>query len=381
MARVVTYLSRFCAAAVAALALIAPAAASAAGELTIVNTLRVEAPKGFYTGQPLRFSYTVRNQTASPVSAKAISVPVRSSADPATPIDTLCANGIDVTIPAGAAFDCVATRDAGYDGVATYTLWADWWSATDGTWHHGELGADQAFSLAPPPQTTLAVDPQVSVGEQGLGGSRDTTITVTNTGGAVLLIDRGLSFSGLHPGDFAVVDDSCTQGQVMPGAKCQLVVRFTPQAAGVRAAALSFKSNAGGGTINLSGAGVAPAVPVIVTTPERLAVTLTYKYSRLGRTSTRFTSLNLKGVPKGATVRVSCAKGCSRKAMTTTRSGTVSLKAFVRKSVRVKTRITVRVTRPGMLGVIKTLIVRARKDPRIATTCLNLEGQRASCAR
>ena len=41
-----------------------------------------------------------------------------------------------------------------------------------------------------------------------------------------------MSFGGLHPGDFTIVGDSCTQGQIMPGATCDLVVRFTPQAAG-----------------------------------------------------------------------------------------------------------------------------------------------------
>ncbi len=288
MPRVVKFPSRLCAIALVALAL--PSTASAAGELTIVSSVRVEAPKGFFTGQPLRFSFTARNQTAAPVVAKALSVPVRSAADPATPIDAVCINGFNVTIPVGGTFDCVASLDAGYPAVTSYTYWADWWGADD-TWHHGELGPDQAFALAAPPQTSLSAAGQVSVGEQGLGGARDTSITVTNSGGAVLLIDRGASFGGLHPGDFALVGDSCTQAPVPAGGSCTFIVRFTPSAAGVRAGTLSFKANTSTGThvLNLSGAGVAPAVPVIVTTPERLAVTLRYDYSRLGRTSTRFT--------------------------------------------------------------------------------------------
>lgn len=379
MPRVVKLLSRLCAAGLVALAL--PASAQAAGELAIVSSVRVEAPKGYYTGQPLRFSFTVRNQTASPVPARAVSVPVRSSADPAAAIDTVCANGLGITIPPGGTFDCVAPRDEGYPVPASYTFWADWWSETDGTWHHGELGPDQSFGLAAPPVTTMSVASQVSTGEAGLGAARDTTIAVTNTGGAVLLIDHGLSFAGLHPGDFALVGDSCTQDQIAPGATCNLVVRFAPKAAGARAATLSFKSNAGGGTINLSGAGVAPAAPVIVTTPDRLAVTVGYFASRFGRTSTRFTRLSVRGVPKGSTVRVTCSKGCSRKALTFRRSGAISLMRFARRSLRVGTKVSVRVTKPGSLGVVKTLTVRKRKRPAIRTTCLDAAGKRASCAR
>ena len=43
------------------------------------------------------------------------------------------------------------------------------------------------------------------------------------------------------------------------GASCNLVVRFTPAAAGPRAATLTFKSNGGAPTISLNGAGVAPS--------------------------------------------------------------------------------------------------------------------------
>ena len=123
MPRVVTYLSRVCALALLAV-LVFPAAAPAAGELTIVSSVRVEAPKGFYTGQPLRFSFTVRNQTASPVLAD-MDVPVRSDASPGVPLDTLCANGLGVTIPAGATWECTATREEGYPAAANYVYWAD----------------------------------------------------------------------------------------------------------------------------------------------------------------------------------------------------------------------------------------------------------------
>ena len=56
-------------------------------------------------------------------------------------------------------------------------------------------------------------------------------------------------------------------------------------------------------------------------------VTLSYDYSVKGR-YTRLTRLQVKGVPAGATVKVTCKKGCSRKSYTVTKKkrGTVSLK-------------------------------------------------------
>jgi hypothetical protein len=362
----------------AALALLAaPAAASAAGELTITSTLHVEAPKGFYTGQPLRFSFSVRNQTSSPVSTRAISVPVRG-VDPAVPIDTLCTNGLDVTVPAGGTFDCDAPRPGGYPAAGGYTYWADWWGFPD-VWHHGELGPDQTFTLAAPPQTSLSGTGQWIVGDQTVGGVRDTVITLTNTGSAIALIDAGASFGGVNPGDFSLVGDTCTPAPIQPNATCAFVVRFTPATVGARAATLNFTANTspGANVINLAGAGVAP----VVVAPSQLNVTVSYDFSRATHRSTRFTRLTVKGVPKGATVRVTCAKGCSRRSLTSTHAGNVSLKAFVKRAVKARSKIAVKVTRPGALGVIKTLTVRAGKRPTLATTCLSLEGTKTSCVR
>ena len=70
-------------------------------------------------------------------------------------------------------------------------------------------------------------------------------------------------------------------------------------------------------------------------------------------------------MPAGATVKVTCKKGCSRKSYTVTKKkrGTVSLKRLVRKRLRAGTTIRVVVSRPGNLAAIKTLKVRSKKAP------------------
>ena len=51
-------------------------------------------------------------------------------------------------------------------------------------------------------------------------------------------------------------------------------------------------------------------------------------------------------------------------------SGTISLKPFLKKSLRAGTVLTVTVTKPGSFGMAKKLKVRAIKRPTTTTTCL-----------
>ena len=77
----------------------------------------------------------------------------------------------------------------------------------------------------------------------------------------------------------------------------------------------------------------------------------------------------VKGVPAGATVKVTCKKGCSRKSYKVKKKkrGTVSLKTVVRKRLRAGTTIRVVVSRPGNLAAIKTLRIRASNPPQVKT--------------
>ena len=121
--------------------------------------------------------------------------------------------------------------------------------------------------------------------------------------------------------------------------------------------------------------------PPPVVGPERFTVTVEFAFRRSTAKSTTFTALTVKNVPKGATVSVTCkGKGCpakkvkgKRKAVTFTKrnaSRTLSLKPWAKASLRTGTALRIVVTKPGSIGMVKTLTVRARKAPRIVTSCL-----------
>jgi hypothetical protein len=109
-----------------------------------------------------------------------------------------------------------------------------------------------------------------------------------------------------------------------------------------------------------------PAAPLIT-----LAPTISY-FASAGRRSTRLTTLNVTAVPAGATVKATCPKGCSAKTYTVTKkkAGTVSLKRFVKRPLKVGTKITVVTTKPGAIGSHKVLTIRSRKRPSVTVRCL-----------
>jgi hypothetical protein len=109
-----------------------------------------------------------------------------------------------------------------------------------------------------------------------------------------------------------------------------------------------------------------PAAPLIT-----LAPTISYQFSAAKRT-TRLSALNVTAVPAGATVKATCPKGCSAKSYTVTKkkAGTVSLKAFIKRPLKVGTKITVVTTKPGTIGSHKVLTIRARKRPSVTARCL-----------
>jgi hypothetical protein len=88
--------------------------------------------------------------------------------------------------------------------------------------------------------------------------SNAQTVTVTNTGAA------GISFSGFTAtGDFAVdaASTTCSTATALAAsANCTVGVTFTPTTTGARTGGLTIDSNAGSGTIPLSGTGTAPGV-------------------------------------------------------------------------------------------------------------------------
>ena len=105
------------------------------------------------------------------------------------------------------------------------------------------------------------------------------------------------------------------------------------------------------------------------TTKPKITVTLTY-FMNARKRHTRFSSLSVKGVPKGATVKVSCRGGCPRRSQTFEKSGTVALTGYRNRALRVGATLTISVTKPGSIGMAKVVKIRADKRPRITTKTL-----------
>ena len=99
-------------------------------------------------------------------------------------------------------------------------------------------------------------------------------------------------------------------------------------------------------------------------------MTLSFFASKVTSTTTKFSRLQVKDVPKGATVTVKCSgKGCP-KGLTgkgfvkTNASATVSLSAFIKKPIPRTASITVTVSKAGFISAVKTLKLRKGKSPR-----------------
>jgi hypothetical protein len=119
-------------------------------------------------------------------------------------------------------------------------------------------------------------------------------------------------------------------------------------------------------------------LPIITTpsAPQVINVTLSFFATKAGAKSTTFSRLQVKSVPRGATVTVKCTgKGCP-KGLTKSgfvkknASGTVSLAAFIKKAIPTTSTITVTVSKPGFTSAVKTLKIRKSKSPEVTTRCL-----------
>jgi hypothetical protein len=83
-----------------------------------------------------------------------------------------------------------------------------------------------------------------SVSFMNVATSDEATFLIVNQGTADLTIPvDGLSITGLNPGDFAIITDTCS-GQTIPSlSSCSITITFTPGAGGRRSALLSVSSN------------------------------------------------------------------------------------------------------------------------------------------
>ena len=108
--------------------------------------------------------------------------------------------------------------------------------------------------------------------------------------------------------------------------------------------------------------------------PEQLIVTVAF-FASASKKSTKFSTLQVKNVPLGATVTAVCkGKGCPSglkgKGFTKKNAfGTVTLAKFIKKAFKVGDTITVVVSKPNAINAVKIVKVRAAKKPLITTRC------------
>jgi len=114
----------------------------------------------------------------------------------------------------------------------------------------------------------------------------------------------------------------------------------------------------------------APTPPAPLPPPVTLTPSLSYTY-KVSRKRTKLRTLSVKNIAAGATVKITCSPGCSSKRWTTSpKRSTLSLKKFIRKSLRVNAKLTVTVWKPGAVASVKTLKMRSRRAPQLTTRCL-----------
>jgi hypothetical protein len=103
-----------------------------------------------------------------------------------------------------------------------------------------------------------------------------------------------------------------------------------------------------------------------------IVVTLTFSFHDANKKTTRISALTVNSVPAGSTVSARCPKGCAKKSLVVNNAkGNVSLKALAgKKPLKVKTKITVTVSKPGAVSAVKVLEVQKRKAPTVQSLCL-----------
>jgi N-acetylneuraminic acid mutarotase len=231
-------------------------------------------------------------------------------------------------------------------------------------------GWSHALAYAAPselwtPTTNLLSDAAVSFDDAVPGTVGGGVAHITNTGDSPLLAS-GFALGGSFPGDYAVTSDGCTGVAVPPGGTCAIGLQFAPGATGARGATLTFAANTQTVTHGVSLIGRGVPAPVVPAAPlQRIVVTLAYRYSGVNSKATKLIGLTVKGVPQGSTVTVTCRKGCAtKKVVKRNARGNVKVSAIHKsKRLKVGTKITVQVTKPGMVAATKTLTIRKKKPP------------------
>ena len=125
---------------------------------------------------------------------------------------------------------------------------------------------------------------------------------------------------------------------------------------------------------------VTPAPSVLVVVIPNVLFSYEADTDRRGTVLRRLT---VKGLPRGATVRVRCSGAtCPRRRQTIRDTGSaVRLPRFSRRRLAPGTRLEAVVTAPGRVGVVKIVKIRRSRVPTISTLCIAPgETRRQACS-
>jgi hypothetical protein len=301
------------------------------------------------------------------------SVPVRVDAGPGT--DSVNGTGHADSLSGGAGEDVLT--GIGGDDVLDGGLDSD---VLNG-------GADTDTTTYPGRSLGVRVDLEVAgpddgSSEDGAAGSRDTTNDIENaTGGAGPDELRGTS--GANVLDGGAGDDTLNafagQDTLLGGSGIDNVQARDGEADSVDCGPDEDAATTDGTDTRVNCDAVPPAQAqpqtIVITQPAppaRVLLDLAYSFTA-GRTSTTLRNLVAEGEP-GARVTVTCRtrknKRCTRTRDLARTAASVRLKGFEGKRLPVGAKLTVRVTKDGMIGAVKTLTIRKRKAPSLKTLCL-----------
>jgi hypothetical protein len=118
------------------------------------------------------------------------------------------------------------------------------------------LGSDQTGNFTATGAPAIGLNPSsLSYGSIIVGNSSNLTVTISNTGTAILAIS-GLSFTGTDASMFSLPGGESTLN-INPSGSYVLTVRFTPTSSGAKSASLRITHNATGSpsSVSLSGTG------------------------------------------------------------------------------------------------------------------------------
>jgi hypothetical protein len=298
-----------------------------------------------------------------------LSGPADLSNDPMSTFSfsTVAGNGFDCSVDGGAFVDCGTGGASGIgfttlahlsDGSHTFSVRAKNGADVD------HVPAIRTWTVdTTPPSTTLAAGP--------LAG---TVQTATSSTFEFTASEPGTTECSLDSAPFAACASPETVSRLGTGTHT-FRVRAIDRAGNIGAPAA--RSWSVGSVDTLTGAAVKPIT-------KHVKVILAFA-GTAAKASTWFTKLQVKDVPAGSTVQVTCngsgcpsglkGKGYTKKKA----SGTVTLARFIAKPIKVKATLTFLISKPGAISAVKILQLRPAKSPLLTTRC-RMPGAKVSVA-